>query len=155
MSAAEPTAAGAGPPSHRTTVAAEWVDYNGHMSEAFYVLVFGHATDGVLEHIGLGPEGREHSGCSVYTVEAHVRYLQEVGLGAPLTVRTRVVGVGAKTLHLAHEMVSGEELVATEEVLGLHVDQQAGATTPFDAAVAERAAALVEAPPSWCGRRLG
>lgn len=152
MSAAESAAA---PPSHETTVAAEWVDYNGHMSEAFYVLVFGRATDRVLEHIGLGAEERERTGCSVYTVEAHVRYLQEVGLGAALQVRTRVVGVGQKKLHLAHEMRSGEELVATEEILGLHVDQRAGATTPFDAAVAERAAALVEDPPSWCGRRVG
>ncbi len=23
----------------------EWIDYNGHMSEAFYVLVFGYETD--------------------------------------------------------------------------------------------------------------
>ncbi|WP_010524112.1 thioesterase family protein [Nesterenkonia sp. F] len=153
MSAAEPTAAGL--PPHEAVVAEEWVDYNGHMSEAFYVLVFGHATDQVLEQIGLGPQERERTGCSVYTVEAHVRYLQEVGLGAPLQVRTRVVGRGPKTLHLAHEMRSGEELVATEEILGLHVDQQAGATTPFGAAVAERTAALAEAPPSWCGRRIG
>ena len=27
----------------------EWIDYNGHLSEPYYVLVFGHATDAVMD----------------------------------------------------------------------------------------------------------
>ena len=34
----------------------EWIDYNGHLSEAYYVLVFGHATDAVMGRLGMTPE---------------------------------------------------------------------------------------------------
>lgn len=140
---------------YRSKVAAEWIDYNGHMSEAFYVLVFGHATDQAMEALGLDSAYREQTACSLYTVEAHVRYLREVSLGAPLTVHTRVVGSGAKKLHLAHEMHSRGTVVATEEILALHVDQSSGSTTAFPAQVLERIASLTGEPPDWCGRRVG
>ncbi|GAB3186465.1 thioesterase family protein [Nesterenkonia suensis] len=142
-------------PMYEARVAPEWIDYNGHMSEAFYVLVFGHATDQAMEHLGMGPADREASGCSLYTVEAHVRYLREVGLGSPVTVRTRVVGEGPKKLHLAHEMHSGAELVATEEILGLHVDQSVGGTVVFPEPVAAAIRDHAEELPEWCGRRVG
>lgn len=142
-------------PAHETRVAQEWIDYNGHLSEAYYVLVFGHATDQAMEHLGMGPDYRATSGCSLYTVEAHVRYLHEVGLGAPLTVLTRVVGAGTKKLHLAHEMHSEGQLVATEEILGLHVDQTVGGTAPFPEEAAAAIQHHLEEPPDWCGRRVG
>uniref|UniRef100_UPI0018E587F0 thioesterase family protein n=1 Tax=Nocardiopsis sp. TNDT3 TaxID=2249354 RepID=UPI0018E587F0 len=56
----------------------EWIDYNGHLSEAYYVLVFGFATDALMDRVGLDAAYRERSGRSLYTVEAHVRYLREV-----------------------------------------------------------------------------
>ncbi|GAA1184099.1 thioesterase family protein [Nesterenkonia xinjiangensis] len=142
-------------PVHESQVAQEWIDYNGHMSEAYYVLVFGHATDQTMDRLGMGPEHRAAQGCSLFTVEAHIRYLREVGLDTSLTVRTRVVGQGPKKLHLAHEMHADGELIATEEVMGLYVDQQAGGTVPFPDAIAEAIRAHLEPAPSWCGRRIG
>ena len=38
---------------HESVVQPEWIDYNGHMNVAFYVLAFDHATDAFLDHIGL------------------------------------------------------------------------------------------------------
>ncbi len=46
-------------PPFRSTVRPEWIDYNGHMSEAYYSLVFGHATDALMAETGLGPAYRE------------------------------------------------------------------------------------------------
>ncbi len=37
----------------RETVRTEWVDYNGHMNLAYYVLGFIHATDELLDPIGM------------------------------------------------------------------------------------------------------
>ena len=62
-------------PRYDSAVAEAWIDYNGHMSEAYYVLVFGFATDAVMETLGMDAEYRHRSGASLYTVEAHVRYL--------------------------------------------------------------------------------
>ena len=77
---------------HREPVLDEWIDYNGHLSEPYYVLVFGHATDNAMDAVGLGPAYREAHDASLYTVEAHVRYLDEVSAGAELEVRSSVIG---------------------------------------------------------------
>lgn len=133
----------------------EWIDYNGHLSEGYYVLVFGHATDSVMAQIGMTPEYLERTGTSLYTVEAHVRYLDQIPPGATLQVRSRVIGGGAKTLWLWHELWVQERLRATEEVLMLHVIGGAEArATAFGPQLAARLEALrVEAPPE-AGRRI-
>ncbi|MEV5260548.1 thioesterase family protein [Streptomyces anulatus] len=148
---------------HRT-VRPEWIDYNGHMSEAFYVLVFGYATDAMMIETGLHAGYRESTGCSLYTVESHLRYLLDVAEGAHLAVRTRLLGVDAKKARFSHELyVLGAPdaapepeaaPVATSELLALHVDQRAGRTVPFPDSVRERLAALVEPPPAWAGRSI-
>jgi acyl-CoA thioester hydrolase len=140
-------------PPFEQTVRAEWIDYNGHMSEAFYVLVFGHATDAMMDAVGLGPTYREHTGCSLYTVESHIRYLKEVAEGAALTVRTRVLGTAEKKLHFAHEMCVEDDTVATSELFALHIGPEG--STPFPDEVHKRLAELTEAtPPEWAGRAI-
>ncbi|MQA82272.1 MAG: thioesterase [Streptosporangiales bacterium] len=136
----------------RVRVRPEWIDYNGHLSEAYYVLAFGFATDALMDRVGLDETYRARTGCSLYTVEAHVRYLDEVGAGAELAIATTVVGAGAKKLHLCHEMAVAATVVATEEILALHVGE--GRAVPFPAEVAERLAPLVEPPPSYAGRAI-
>ena len=132
----------------------EWIDYNGHLTEGGYVFVFGYATDALMEHVGLGPEYRQGSGCSLYTVEAHVRYLDEVGADAELQVSPLVVGAGAKKLRLCHEMRVDGTLVATEEILALHVDQEQGRAVAFPDQVAERIAAELEQAPEYAGHSI-
>jgi len=88
--------------THTATVRPEWIDHNGHMNEGFYGIVFSDATDAVLEVLGLGPAYRERSGCSVYSVEAHIRYLREVTEGTELTVTSHVTGADRKRLHICH-----------------------------------------------------
>lgn len=151
-------------PCYTAEVREEWIDYNGHLSEAFYVLIFGHATDQAMEVLGMGPEYRECTGSSLYTVEAHVRYLQEVPQGVTLQVSTVIAGFAEKKLHLAHEMhlagPGGEarsgELVATEEILGIHVGGDPAGARPFPEEVVEKIQAYgvgVEVP-SWAGRAI-
>jgi len=144
-------------PDHEATVRPEWIDYNGHMNEAFYVLVFGHATDQMMIETGMGPQYREQSGCSLYTAEAHVRYLREVSEGTELTVRTRVLGVDTKKVRLVLEMYAGgtKDPVATTELLMIHVDQGAGRASPFPDSVRECFASLTQQPPEWAGRSIG
>ena len=151
-------------PAYSTQILEEWIDYNGHLSEAFYVLIFGHATDQVMGILGMGPEYRERAGASLYTVEAHVRYLQEVPEGVTLQVSTVIAGFAEKKLHLAHEMhlagPGGEarsgELVATEEVLGIHVGGDPAGALLFPEEVVEKIQAYgvgIEVP-SWAGRAI-
>ncbi|MDI2032752.1 thioesterase family protein [Saccharopolyspora sp. TS4A08] len=115
----------------RQKVRPEWIDYNGHLSEAYYVLVFGFATDALMERTGMDEAYRTASGCSLYTVEAHVKYLREVGPDAEMLVRTSIVERGAKKLRIAHEMIVDGTVVATEEIVALHVDSAQGRSVPF------------------------
>ena len=140
--------------TYSTPVREEWIDYNGHLSEAYYVLVFGFATDAAMEALGLGEDYREATGCSLYTVEAHVRYVQEVNRDAQLEVRTLVAGSAQKKLHLAHEMRVDGEVVATEEILGIHVDQTSGRATVLPEATRASAVEHTVPAPAWVGRSV-
>ncbi|MFP5071339.1 thioesterase family protein [Pseudonocardia nantongensis] len=147
---------------HTDRVRPEWIDYNGHLSEPYYVLVFGDATTALMDRAGLDEHYRSTTGCSLYTVEAHVRYLREVGPDADLEVRTRVLGRDAKRLRLWHELrvttrsaESGDRLVATEELMCLHVGAQGA--RPFPDAVAaalDRFADPAAPEPEHAGRSI-
>jgi acyl-CoA thioester hydrolase len=136
----------------REPVLDEWIDYNGHLSEPYYVLVLGHATDEVMDRVGLGPAYRKANDASLYTVEAHVRYLDEVSAGKELEVRSSVIGVTPKLLWIWHELWVDGRLRATEEVLGVHV--AGGRSAPFPPEVAAAARALLVDPPEEAGGRI-
>jgi acyl-CoA thioester hydrolase len=73
-------------------------------------------------------------------------------------VTCAVTGAGVKKLHLAHEMRSGSTLIATEEVLALHVDSGTGRTVPFTAliatAITDHQPPNDSAAPEWIGRTV-
>lgn len=141
------------PLRYSATVRPEWIDYNGHLSEPYYVLVFGDATTALMDRAGMDPGYREATGRSLYTVEAHVRYLREVGPGAALEVRTRVLGRDAKRLRLWHELHVEGRLRATEELMCLHVGPEG--TEAFPAGVAAALDALVTpGEPEHAGRSI-
>ncbi|WP_029391060.1 thioesterase family protein [Streptomyces xiaopingdaonensis] len=114
---------------HRTPVRPEWADYNGHMSESCYLLVFGDNSDAFFRFLGVGEEYRA-AGHSLYTVETHLRNLREAVVGDPLVVTLRLLDHDAKRLHVFHEMRNGADdtVLATAEQMLLHVDMAAGRT---------------------------
>jgi acyl-CoA thioester hydrolase len=136
----------------REPVQDAWIDYNGHLSEPYYVLVMGHATDAVMARVGLGPDYQAAHDASLYTVEAHVRYLDEIRGGTDLEVRSSVIGATAKLLWIWHELWAAGRLRATEEILGVHV--QGGTSAPFPGEVAARAQDLLVDPPAEASRSI-
>jgi acyl-CoA thioester hydrolase len=131
---------------HRSTVLPEWIDYNGHMNVAYYVLAFDHATDAFLDYIGLDQDYRSKTGGSTFAVESFVTYQREVTEGAPLRFTTQLLACDAKRLRFFHRMFHATEgyLAATSEWLILHVDLNARRVSPMPAAVQERLAAIME-----------
>ncbi|OZM71824.1 4-hydroxybenzoyl-CoA thioesterase [Amycolatopsis antarctica] len=140
------------PARHRATVRPEWIDYNGHLSEPYYVLVFGDATTNLMELTGLGERYRAETGSSLHTAEAHVRYLHEVAPGTDLLVTTVVLSVGARKVRLCHEMYAEDRLVATEELLAVHVTGSRAA--PFPGAVTDRLRERIVPAPEYAGRSV-
>ena len=137
----------------------EWIDANGHMNLAYYVVVFDAATDALFDALGIGAEYRTRAGRAVFAVEAHTLYERELREGECMKVTTQVLGADAKRLHLAHEMFAAGARCAAQELMFVHVDLAARAGAPFppDAAgrVAEGVAAHAGLPrPDWAGRRI-
>jgi acyl-CoA thioester hydrolase len=125
---------------HETAVCQDWVDYNGHMSESAYLLVFGDSSDAFFRFFGVDEQYRA-SGWSLYTVETHLRNLREARLGDGLRLTLHVLGVDGKRLHILHEMYSADAgLVATAEQLLVHADTRSGRAAPFPEPVAGRLA---------------
>jgi acyl-CoA thioester hydrolase len=122
------------------TVRPEWIDYNGHMNVAYYVLAFDYATDALFDHLGIGLAYKESSGCSTFAADMNIGYRREVHMGDPLSFATWLLGHDDKRLHYYHEMYHGAEgwLAATCELLSLHIDMVRRRTAPFPDAVIER-----------------
>ena len=118
---------------HQGKVLPEWIDYNGHMNVAYYVMVFDHATDGMFDMIDIGIDHVKRDNGSMFVLETHVNYLQEVDEGAPLDLTCQMIDADEKRLHLYFEMHHGEEgfLSATSELMALHVDMNTRRTAPF------------------------
>lgn len=150
------------PVLYHTRVRPEWVDYNGHMSEAYYVLVFGDTTDAFLDLIGMDDVYRRRTGHSIYTLEAHVSYLHEVGEGQALTVSTQVLATNTKRVHLFHTMNHADKghLLATTELMLLHVDTTQSRGVPFAPEIQVQLTSVVQAHaglsrPTQAGRSIG
>lgn len=132
---------------HSETVRPEWIDYNGHMNVAYYVLVFDHATDAVLDYLDLGEDYRARTGCSVFVAEAHITYDREVNAGDPLRIASRVIAYAGKKFIVYHEMFRGDEtdLIASNEVLCVHVDMAQRRSAPLAETAARRLKQVAEA----------
>ncbi len=140
---------------YQCNVRPDWVDYNGHMSEAYYVLVFGHATDALYDHAGMGEDYRAQSKCSLYTVESHIRFLHEVNEGALLELDTQVLGVDAKRVHFCHLMKSDGIVLATTELMAVHVNTVSGRSVPMtDTEQVRYRNLMIPDPPAWVGRSI-
>ena len=147
---------------HRDHVRDEWIDHNGHMNVAFYVLAFDYATDALCEHVGLSREYVKEQNKSVFVLEAHITYDREVVAGDPLRFTTRVLDCDAKRVHVFHEMYHAEKgfLASTNEVVILHVDMADRRSAPMPAEILERVTALkaahaVVSRPPQVGRVIG
>jgi acyl-CoA thioesterase FadM len=122
---------------YHDVVRPEWLDYNNHLTEGFFVVIFADASDTFLDYMGLDARYRDLTGNSVYTLEAHINYLRELKEGSPFVVETRLLGYDKKRMQVFHEMFDGTEhfLAATYEVMMLHVNVEALRSAPMPAEI--------------------
>ena len=122
------------------SVPAEWIDYNGHMMDAYYFLAFTEATEAFLDHVGLGAAYQARTGGGIYTAESHLCFVSGVMQGAGLQYRTQLLGHDEKRMHVFHQITCADQLAATCELMFLHVSD--GRVRPMPAAAAAAVAAL-------------
>jgi acyl-CoA thioester hydrolase len=131
----------------RGTVEAPWVDYNGHLRDAYYLLVFSFATDGLMDRVGLDEQGRNDTGHTLYTLETHLNFLREVKEAVAIEVHTQLLGADHKRLHLFHSLLRTDNgaLLATNEQMLCNIDTTGPRSTAFAPSVAARLTPLIQA----------
>jgi len=104
---------------YRGVVRPDWIDFNGHMNVAYYMLAFDDATTVFFDHLGLGEGYMERTNCSTFTLEGHITYDREVKQGDELVFATRLLDYDSKRLHYFHEMYQAGQgyLAFTSELI--------------------------------------
>ncbi len=145
--------------TYEAPVIADWVDFNGHMRDGFYMVLFSYGVDGLMDQIGLDAAGRKATGHSIFTLEAHINFLHEVKLGAQVQVYCQVLGFDAKRLHvgLALHIKGNDTVMAYSEQMLLNVVMDGPRASPFALNVAARVQMLATAHrslprPDYVGR---
>ena len=148
-------------PQFEGVVLPEWIDANGHMNLAYYVVLFDQATDLLYDVLGVGQAYRDATGNSTFTAETHTLYEREVRVGERVRVVPHLLGADAKRLHYFHEMfhAEGGHRVAAQELIALHIDMSVRRVAPFPEDVFARLQQVVRARgdrplPNGVGRRI-
>ncbi|WP_369404819.1 thioesterase family protein [Piscibacillus salipiscarius] len=92
------------PFKYNVSVIEQWVDYNGHMNDAAYAEVFSRAVDALMGHLGITEEVIQEKQYTIFTLETHLCYLNEVHQGESLTVEWQLLDHDVKRLHAFFSM---------------------------------------------------
>ena len=133
-----------------TTVASEWVDYNGHMNDAAYAIVFSRSVDALMDRIGLDSAVRKRTGQSLFTLQMMLHYFKEAKEGDALAVSCHLLEHDDKRIRVWLVMTDagGERLAASEQLLlsvALTEEGPRAAPWSFESRAALEALAKVQA----------
>ena len=145
---------------YRTAMQPEWIDYNGHLRDAFYGLIVSYAVDELMDRLGIDAAYRARTANTLYTVEMHVHFMREVKKDDFVLVKVRLLASDQKRIHAAFDVIregDGEVAASIEQML-LHVHQgETVKTVPFSpettGALSALAAATGSAPEVGPGSR--
>ncbi len=139
----------------------DWIDYNGHMNDAEYVRVFSWGVDRFMKLIGIDDQFREQQNYTIFTMESHVCYLDEMALDEPLAVRLQMIDYDAKRAHVFFELFGEDgKRAATSEQMLMGIDQNTGRPGAFPEEVFAKVEQLADAhtpeeQPKEVGRVIG
>jgi len=145
-------------PAYRATILPDWIDYNGHVRDAYYTVALSYAIDEVMDHLGLDAAYRERTKCTLYTLELHMHFLHEVKSTDELAVTTSILDFDRKRIHAGCDFHCPRmsEAAATAEVMLLHVHQgEKPASASFPPEVLAKLETLKLSPEAVASRGLG
>jgi acyl-CoA thioester hydrolase len=125
----------------------EWIDYNGHMNVAYYVLAFDRALDLVFDGLGIGAEYVRSKGHSFFILEAHVTYIREVMENDPLRFEFQLLDADDKRLHYMISMFHAKDgfLAARSEQICMHIGMTARRAAPMPDSARQRLKSMLAA----------
>ncbi|MEM0898808.1 MAG: thioesterase family protein [Pseudomonadota bacterium] len=123
--------------SSPTALKSQWIDHNGHLNMAYYMVIFDLGSDEVFDRVGLGPQYRQRHGLTTYTVQAQICYLQEVKPASTVHTEMTILDVDEKRIHTIQELFADNNTSAsaTCEMITLSIDPHGPKAAPFPGSV--------------------
>lgn len=111
-----------------------WIDYNGHLNMAYYLVMFEKAFDDFHYAFGVTEDYVKTRNMTTYTGQTKIDYLREVHKGTKLTATCQILNYDQKRIHTWQELQFEDGTVAaTCETLTLHIDASGPKVAPFPA----------------------
>ena len=92
------------PKPYEGKVLPEWIDHNGHMNVAYYVLAIDESLYDFFGQFGLNQDYRDATGCSTFTGDLHIYYKREIHEGDAFTVKSTLLGFDDKRIRYMSQM---------------------------------------------------
>ena len=132
-------------PVYHAKIEPQWIDFNGHLRDAYYGLVASYAIDDLMDFLGLDAGYRARTQCTLYTLELHLHFLHEVKSTDDLRVESAILDFDRKRIHVGCRFLCSRvsDPVATTDMMLLHVHQgEKPSSAPFPEEVQAKLAAL-------------
>lgn len=143
----------------RETVREEWLDHNGHMNVAAYLIAFDSAVRTLCTGLGIGPDQIPLSGKTIFVGQANIVYRNELVRGSRIRITARILAVTDGRAHACLSMYDEDRdvLAAFNEQLFVCADMSTRRPCPFPPVPQERFRAVFEAQrrfpvPKFVGR---
>lgn len=133
--------------THTDRVVPAWIDYNGHMNVAYYVVLMDRAMDGFLAHVGIGEAYLKRENKSTFALDVRIAYRRELRVDTPVRCYSQLFDFDAKRFQVGHYVTHAEEgwTAAYSEWVGVHVDMATRKSAPMPSRAAEALGALLAA----------
>lgn len=130
----------------RGNVLPEWIDVNGHMNVAYYILAFDQGVDALWDQFGITDEYINSTRGSTFAVECHVTYQRELHEGEPFVVTSQILGYDEKRIHQFQRLYHAEKgfLAATAEWMNLHVSLESRRVSPWPGGILDNLGELAK-----------
>ncbi|MEM7422117.1 MAG: thioesterase family protein [Pseudomonadota bacterium] len=143
-------------------VPAEWIDYNGHMNVAYYLMAIDRALDEAFDTLGIGVSLVKSHRMGPMALSNTIHYLDELLEGQHYYCEFQVLDADHKRIHLFVNMFHVEKgsIAATYESLSMNVDLDARKSAAYPEGAYAQVMSLKEAHarlprPSQVGEPIG
>ena len=148
--------------SQTRRVLPEWIDYNGHMNVAYYVLAIDKAMDDIFDQLGMGLDLVRERRMGPMALVNQIHYLDELLEGQEFVCDLQVLDADHKRMHYfvtMHHLAKGT-VAATFEGLSINVDLEARRSVAYPEDVHAKLEAVRQAHaalprPPQTGARIG
>lgn len=129
----------------------EWIDINGHMNVAYYVLAFDLDIDGLWGEFGITDEHIQSNHSSTFAVESHVIYRRELKEDDRFIVTAQILAYDQKRIHQFQRMYHAQDgfLAATAEWMSLHVNMKTRRVAPWPDKILENINRVALSQGNW------